>query len=124
MKFFCRGDKFNWVDDNNVLLGFDNSLQCCENFGHLYHTSLEDPTSTVSLTDAELDKFNFDPSFRACGLFSYLKDLDYPNTFTVRLNNKEADSFIYLTLYNSHNGYYTHGFSFDKGKTTLHRGEL
>lgn len=126
MKFFWRDGKFNWIDDNNVLLGFEDSQQCCERYGYLYHTSLEDPTSVVPLADAELDEFNFDPFFHACGIFSSCstKEFDYPQTFTVKLLNKEEAASLYLTIYNSHNGYYTHGFSFDNGKTTIHKGEL
>jgi len=33
MRTFNKGRKVNFVDGNNVLVGFDDESCCCENFG-------------------------------------------------------------------------------------------
>ena len=33
MKIFERDGKINFIDKNNVLVGFDYSRSCCEDFG-------------------------------------------------------------------------------------------
>ena len=124
MKFFERDVKYNWVDDNNVLLGFDAFQCCCESFGSCYHTDLKRPQgSQITLEDSQLDEYEFDPDFYEYG--NYEEDCEEGGSFTVRMRKiSNPNSTLYLTIYNSHNGYYSHGFTFDKGGITIHHGGL
>lgn len=131
MKFFQRStspysEKWNWVDENNVMLGFDASQDCCENFGSMYHTDPKTPReSDINLSEADLESYRFDPDFFEHG---NLGDLDEGDSFTVKLVDTKKESphpELYLTIFNEHNGYYSHGFSFDKeGETTIYSGYL
>lgn len=47
---------------------------------------------------------------------------DEENGMTFRLTGPRDD--IYLTLYNCHNGYYSHGFEFKSGEKLIHKGSL
>ena len=119
------GMKWAWVDENNIVLGFDSHQCCCEDYGYYYHTDLQKPVETeIELTDKGLEIYRFDPAFHACGI---LDGLDCGNSFTVRLIDSTGSAEhpeVYLTIYNSRNGYYSHGFVFDKGSTTIYDGYL
>ena len=124
MKFFVRDGKYNWVDDNNVLLGFDASRCCCEDFGRCYHTDQKRPQgSQIELDDYQLDEYEFDPNFYEYG--NHEEDDEKGSSFTVRMRKiSNPNSVLYLTIYNDHNGYYSHGFTFDRGEITIHHGGL
>ncbi len=107
MRVFEANRKINFVDENNVFVGYDDGQRCCEVFGYVF--TREDPetimTSLYNIKDAEFDHsvYRFDPDFyRNCDECVYFKlqHIDNP------------DDVIYLSLYNYHNGYYSHGFSF------------
>ena len=120
MKIFERDEKANFVDDNNVLVGFDNWQLCCESFG--YFLSRKVPTKIdEGAEDINTDGFNFDTSFfrevppaEEC--------LDAGGMAVFRLT-KGAEE-IFLTLHNTHNGYYSHGFSMDVGGKRIFGGGL
>ena len=129
MKFFHHSpttwsEKWNWVDENNVVLGFDAGQCCCEIFGSYYHTDPKKPRETaIELSDDDLEGYRFDPEFHESG---NLDDLEEGGSFTVKLVDSTGASHqpdVYLTIYNGHNGYYSHGFSFDNG-TTIYSGHL
>lgn len=123
MKFFERDDRYNWVDDNNVLLGFEARCSCCEDFGYFYHTTADKPQETEKNINEAFDLafYEFDPDFREFGNYD---GNDSGGSFTARLRSNAGLPDLYLTIYNHHNGYYSHGFSFDKGETTLYDGYL
>ena len=131
MKFFHHSptpwsEKWNWVDENNVVLGFDAGQHCCENFGSYYHTDPKKPKETeIRLSEDDLEGYRFDPVFHEMGNLD--DHLDEGDSFTVKLVDATGVSNrpdVYLTIYNGHNGYYSHGFSFDNGKTTIYSGYL
>ncbi len=103
MQIFDRDSKYNFVDDNNVFVGFDSYGQCCEDFG--YSLRLSEPTN-----ESEAKEDNW---FLPTDNFQF--DTDYFNSegdwVTFRLVDAKDGIFIFLTLYNFHNGYYSHGFS-------------
>ena len=117
MRIFYRDDVINFIDDNNVIVGFDYYSLCCESYGVDIMTK---PTSSdedviCSADDAKaigvLSGYYFDTTyFSEEGLGE-----DYEYAF-FRLLHKEKPP-LYLQLYNIHNGYYAHGFdAFVDGK--------
>lgn len=117
MKVFERTDEYGWgnrlnfVDKNNVVLGYDYASQCCESF--FYYVTETEPMKFDNEPEEEdksgllnEDSLYFDTS--------YNKDLegetswneDYATVFKVL--GGETDLFIVLV--NCHNGYYGHGF--------------
>ncbi len=123
MKFFERNDRYNWVDDNNVVLGFSAYQCCCEQFGYFYHEIHDKPSESEKNLNEEFDLafYEFDPDFKELNNYDVV---DCGGSFTARLRSNAGLPDLYLTIYNSHNGYYSHGFSFDKCETTLYDGYL
>lgn len=121
--------KVNFVDDNNVLVGYDFAGNCCEEFGWYIHdkignTNGEDPVFSDGLDGNALNEFlkewTFDTSFFE--EFSNEKRGDDENFAVFRLVN--GDNELFLHLYNHHNGYYSHGFDFSKDGQIIHTGSL
>ncbi len=128
MRIFEKDDKTNYVDDNNVFVGFDNNSRCCENWGHYITRSIPKMPEGKAYTGWEpedivedFDGFNFDTEF-----FQEIPEADlYVNdggavVFRLVRDGEE----IFLTIYNTHNGYYSHGFTFENGATTIQEGSL
>ncbi len=112
MKLFDKDGAWNWVDENNVVLGFRNTSDCCENFG--YHYEIVEPKDmsvfeNISGNDPDLTTYRFDPSY-----FSTFPDNDGGGNAVFRIVSDFGPSF-YLLIYNHHNGYYCHGFKFTGG---------
>ncbi len=111
--------KVNFVDDNNVLLGYDLETNCCEIASwFITDTPLDskNPLPETKTQPTELPGFNFDTSY-------LIKD-NNPDVFdegaivTFRLFNSEGQE-KFLHLYNMHNGYYSHGFEFQTSEESL-----
>lgn len=123
MKVFLSKDgyKTNFADDNNMLVGFDSYQCCCENFGWFFSSIKEDQPGTINnLSPDSMDGFNFVNEKPARGCFT---GYDYGgDSATFRLNNGGIQA--YLTIYNHHNGYYSHGFTFVDGDTEVCEGYL
>jgi hypothetical protein len=129
MKYFNPGiesvHKVNFVDENNVFVGFDYSSQCCENFGwHIDEPSgktILDECQSIEEVNKALEDWVFDPT--------YFKEdreeksmYDEKNKAIFRLVKEDQELFLYL--FNNHNGYYSHGFKMFKEGVTLHNGWL
>lgn len=126
MKIFQRDSKTNFVDVNNVLVGFDTSQFCCENYDWFIS---RDPKADSRDTNAqappqsELEEYVFDTSYfesrnasgehESCG-----------GMVTFRLTAFSGNYELFLHLYNYHNGYYSHGFSMSENEIVLHEGSL
>lgn len=106
MKIFDRDGKWNFVDGNNVFVGYDNGQDCCENAGyHLTRTlGLENDSD---LAEESLDGYIFDTTFFREGVIPQ-ETLEDGGSATFRLIKGSEEAF--LTIFNSHNGYYGHGF--------------
>lgn len=111
-------EKVNFVDKNNVIVGYDLSQDCCEDadwfitstIDNTIKESIDDKKANkVYLDEEDLDEYVFDK-----GAFMDITDsfngLDAGGAvaFTLIAENKPN---LYLILYNSHNGYYGHGFT-------------
>jgi|19_taG_2_1085344.scaffolds.fasta_scaffold00262_10 hypothetical protein len=121
MKTFEKDYKVNFVDDNNVLVGFDNGQCCCESFGWIISRKV--PVNTEDDEgDYDTEGYNFDTSFfKEPDLGDEYMDCGGMVTFRL---TKAGGDVLFLSLYNSHNGYYSHGFEMEVGGTTLHSGSL
>ena len=126
--------KINFVDKNNVIVGFDNEKFCCENFGYFFSERIEIDDNGKSL-------FGFDPDDIAKHTEMYYEDFVFDTDFIKQIRVKDQDSYdninvvifklideddkeniAYLHLYNVHNGYYSHGFSLDVGGVKIIKG--
>lgn len=117
-------DKVNFIDSNNVLLGYDLGQSCCETAFWTISEAL-DGSNPIHRGDAEqsqeieLEDYCFDPAF-----YRRIDD-EYEETHVAifKLNayrgwdSKNLPD-LYLRLENHHNGYYSHGFVF-KGDTII-----
>ena len=120
MKTFEKDGRINFVDENNVLVGFDYQGSCCENFGHMI--TKEIPTQIEDGIKIDEEKYRFDPSVR---VMNSLTDCDDGGSVTFRLvNQDDCEDAVYLTLYNSQNGYYGHGFEVKNGDEIVAEGSL
>ena len=121
VKFFDRKGKFNWVDENNVVVGFDSSSLCCESFGYFY-SKVSNPTEAEridEMTARQLEDYHFDTSFFEDGDVGG----DVGGTATFKMVNSDGEA-LYLTVHNSHNGYYSHGFDMFQNGLKIHAGDL
>jgi hypothetical protein len=109
--------KVNFIDDNNVILGYDLNQDCCEN---AFWTISESPDgsnpihegSNEATKEIELDGYNFDPEF--CKQEENADEEKYVATFKLvgRSWGEPKLPDLFLRLENHHNGYYSHGFTF------------
>jgi len=142
-------DRVNWVDENNVLLGFELGACCCEDFGYYY---VSDPNDYKRVLDeAEETRCNQDETEPAAGEEPDLEDYVFDTGFFgqhLKSNYYDEENFVifkmsvpwkkdkqrkrpavYLVLFNMHNGYYSHGFNFARQKEnavphTFQEGDL
>jgi hypothetical protein len=134
MKYFAStpksiwATKVNFVDDNNVLVGYDFAGSCCETFGWYIHgkvtanreDSLFDENIDENSINVSLREWTFDTAF-----FDELSNGDgyvQENVAVFRLVNEDNE--LFLHLYNSHNGYYGHGFDFSIDGKIIHTGVI
>jgi hypothetical protein len=120
--------KVNFVDDNNVLVGYDFAGSCCEQFGWYIHDKVtnngEDPVFSDGLDGNALNEFlkewTFDTSF-----FQQLEEGEPGDVRAIAVFCLvNGDNKLFLHLYNEHNGYYSHGFDFSKDGQIIHTGSL
>lgn len=123
IKIFDRDHKLNFVDTNNVVVGFDSYQSCCENWGW-YITSKEPTDETLdtnnSWAEKDLSRYNFDPTY-----FNSLnpkKNREAAAAVFKLVSNSDKD--MYLVLYNCHNGYYSHGFTCNVDGIQIQSGSL
>lgn len=111
-------DKVNFVDENNVVVGYNLYASCCERAGYFfsdkedesirdgdYYLDDDDIHYKNVITEETLEKYVFDAE--------YCKYGDSVVIFKL-ISNLENYNPVYLYLYNIHNGYYAHGFAMKK----------
>lgn len=99
----------NFIDKNDVYLGYETEQSCCEDAGYavlVEPTKYEELTSSHHLPIETVEGYIFDTSFDT--LYHYSDCLDKGQQLTYKLIS-EGKPDLYLTVYNSHNGYYSHG---------------
>jgi len=109
MKIFEEDGRVNFVDENNVFVGYNMGENCCERFGWFIseETHVEIPEKEPKTPD--VSDYVFDTSFF---VLSPPKDeYEEGGIACFKLGAKDKP-ILFLHLYNSHNGYYSHGFTF------------
>lgn len=123
MKIFDKDGKINFVDENNVVLGYDMDSQCCEKYGwfisDIQLMSIPDEGKEDSEKVPNLEQWVFDKSFMNVFEFdtNWKKEDETGHMAVFRIVNGNSEKFIHL--YNCHNGYYSHGFDFMLEKKEL-----
>lgn len=98
--------KINFIDKNDCFVGFDFERDCCESFGWYYSENRNSNDFQNSDPDA-LHGFFFDTKSDPFDVID--TDDDECSIVGFTLINEAAD-IKYLFLYNSHNGFYSHGW--------------
>jgi hypothetical protein len=116
-------EKVNFVDGNNVLVGYDMSQSCCENADW---TILPVPATAPDPAPnplPDLEPYYFDietPPVKG----SIAGDLlDSGDCISFKLVAEDLLP-LWLTLFNAHNGYYSHGFTQSVGGRLALEGSL
>ena len=136
MKMFIGEDdwsgKVNFIDDNNVLVGYDMSQDCCEwaSWFILDHVAIEMPDESSMEIPGDLEGYNFVPDFfkkiQSFGDEEW-SSFDQGSMVVFKMvtgSYLEPSKEKYLHIFNSHNGYYSHGFSISVGGETIEDGYL
>ncbi len=122
MKVFDGNEKINFVDENNIFVGFDLGQSCCEYADWFISQNKENTIpddkyeyiERERINDLVLLSYTFDKLFFEevdCG--DHL-DAGAMVRFRLVADNKPD---LYLHIFNSHNGYYSHGFEMkDNGR--------
>jgi hypothetical protein len=121
MKYFEKDGRYNFIDDNNVLVGFDSSQGCCESFG-FYFATAETNKSNEDYQPTEFEDYYFD--------VNYFKELSLNSgdgggvVIFKLLPTKKKKNPMYLHIFNDHNGYYSHGFEMKINGKDIYEGSL
>lgn len=115
-------DKVNFVDDNNVFVGYDMSHNCCESFGWYIENQVteyhdEQPEGCI---DFDAEGYVFDREYFVKCRMKWLLE----GAMVVFKLTCEGSPDKYLHIFNSHNGYYCHGFEFKVGDRVIEEGDL
>lgn len=117
------GSKVNFVDEHNVLVGYDLSQNCCETADWFISEKVESDYefgSDLNQPRESLGAYVFDAAFHkqfpAPGL-----DEGEMAVFKLVCDGKPD---MFLHLFNCHNGYYSHGFEQKVGDIVVREGYL
>jgi hypothetical protein len=128
-------DKINFVDENNVFVGYDLATDCCERADWFMSTT--EDTKPIGENDNRIpvdyyDEYVFDKEYfvevvpaQEGNDDDKYSCLDEGGMVRFKLVSKVPDQPpLFLHIYNSHNGYYSHGFQFGVGDTIIKGGSL
>ncbi len=129
MKIFDKndewgGEKVNFLDDNGVFVGYSLAQDCCEH-ADWFIANKPQKKLLESSRKPRLKGWNFDPSF-----FQELGQDDMEDKYALDQGGMIIFRMVkgteskYLHIFNSHNGYYGHGFEFKIGEEVKHEGSL
>lgn len=118
MKIFADDTKVNFVDENNVFIGYDLSRSCCE-CADWFVSSGVHVKQPDSIEDDPIVAAAKGVPYKPNGLTGYVFDTSYfkeveggdfdgGGMVVFRLTNGMDEQFVHI--FNSHNGYYGHGF--------------
>ena len=124
-------EKINFIDENDVFLGYDMGQCCCEEADYFLTSNPEIANATPELMkkiEAEnennidainirLDGYVFDTTFcKVLDVNQYPGDESNIAYFRCVKTGSED---LFVVLMNSHNGYYYHGFDFTANGDTI-----
>lgn len=110
-----EGSKYNWIDSNDIYVGYDTSTSCCEDAGW-YIRNQPTPLKGFgydldpSLNTHDLADYKFDVMGEAIGIDYQVEaesEVNEGGIVVFRLLHPSKPP-LYLHLYNCHNGYYGH----------------
>ena len=111
IRVFDTYSKVNFVDTNNVLVGYDNGQHCCE-LAEYFLSSMPYPsgrTQTEIKHGVELIGYCFDTESEPI----HGGDCDGADGAWVAFRLvHDFEPEMWLVLSNHHNGYYSHGFTY------------
>jgi hypothetical protein len=122
MRLFEKDGKINFVDANNVMLGYDMEASCCEFASWFILDQKKNTFETderCARIDFDLEEYVFDPRFFENVLD---KNFDEGGMVIFRITNGTTEKFLHL--FNVHNGYYSHGFNFSIDGETYQRDSI
>lgn len=115
IKEFKSGDEYNakvnFVDDNNRLVGFDTTDDCCAHGGYFISDKVEND-EIEKPKPYDLSDYAFDESFFQ--EVSGNEDSEYNAVVFKMVAQDKPDR--YLHCFNVHNGYYSKGFTASFGE--------
>ena len=142
MKFFTTDHSINWVDKNNLMLGYETVISCCEHFGYRYKDckgkiicEYHSAVNIGYLHPDSLDEYDFSGEYKTTNLdYSYIaseyKDDIGSISFELIADPKIAlqkniDKTIYLQIWcNATGPWYCHGFKFSENDKIIIERQL
>jgi len=112
--------KVNFVDERNVMLGYDLAQDCCEDADWFISDRVESEVCERADDNPDLEGFVFDREFFR--LIESEGEFEGGAMVVFRITNGEKEKHIHL--YNVHNGYYGHGFEFKIDGETKYEGVI
>ena len=104
--------KINWIDQNNVVFGYDDVRHCCEHCGW----GVYNPRTRERVADSPDGlpyHFDFDAGAKENDEEPFQGDVtDWVQV--VLVSDDDPDKKLILECWCEHNGYYYHDFSFKK----------
>lgn len=119
MKKFNKDDKINFVDENNVFVGYDLIRSCCEHADWFISDKEKDTTGDIA-NKYDISAYVFDTKYFAEVASN---DVDAGGMVRFKLVSPDKPN-LFLHLFNSHNGYYSHGFEAKIGDEKWKDGNL
>ena len=125
MKVFTDKESFdhkvNFIDENNVCVGYDLSQDCCEHADWFIAQEITPYDFHLDLSQPmELPGYNFDPKFCQHLINGELDEGDMIIFKLIALNKPD----LFLHLFNAQNGYYGHGFEVKQDDIIVEHGYL
>lgn len=106
-----EGSKVNFIDSNDLFVGYDIYQDCCEHAGWFISDSRQNFSEwddEEGLREHNLEGFVFVPGSEEQIDASEDRGLDDGGLVSFMLRNEEGKE-LFLHLFNCHNGYYGHG---------------
>lgn len=127
MKIFEMDGKINFVDENNVFVGYDMHQDCCEHADwfideKVWETGEYPATIEPYQQKGGYDGWMFDKEFFKEAQNPDYRYLDEGAMAIFRIHKGTEEKFLHI--FNAHNGYYGHGFEFGELGVTLREGCL
>ena len=124
MKMFVsdKDGKVNFVDENNVFLGYEISTSCCENPGFfITSTPQAEVPDPLPKDPQELTEYRFDTHYFCKVSGGIFHDGGMVIFKAVSIVD---DKPIYIHLFNIQNGYYSHGFQFSENGKDIQQDSI
>lgn len=97
-----EGGKINFIDKNDNFVGFDYYSCCCEHFGYFFSAT---KSEEAAITDTDVIS---SCDFTSDGPEEVSRDDGFSEENYAHFKCSSSVGTVYLTLYNHHNGYYSH----------------